>query len=199
MPLTIIPEKDIPLPDDFEAQEPTTLNTKVKVAASTAKVLVEGGAEIPVSTPEKIDAEELFKVFTDPEQKGIANAAVNKSLATPATVKHLYAMLSDYDHQVVQEAVQLRRFVTNKLIEDTGLNDPRHRLKALELLGKISDVGLFSEKTEVIVKHATTEELEKQIRSKLANIIGREKTINTSFEVIDDEMGTLEKEPEGEE
>jgi len=199
MPLTIVPEKDIPLPDDFEAQEPTTLNTKVKVAASTAKVLVEGGAEIPVSTPEKIEAEELFKVFTDPEQKGIANAAVNKSLSTPATVKHLYAMLSDYDHQVVQEAVQLRRFVTNKLIEDTGLNDPRHRLKALELLGKISDVGLFSEKTEVIVKHATTEELEKQIRSKLANIIGQEKTINTSFEVIDDEMGTLEKEPEGEE
>ena len=199
MPLTIIPEKDIPLPDDFEAQEPTTLNTKVKVAASTAKVLVEGGAEIPVSTPEKIDAEELFKVFTDPDQKGMVNASVNKSLSTPATVKHLYAMLSDYDHQVVQEAVQLRRFVTNKLIEDTGLNDPRHRLKALELLGKISDVGLFSEKTEVIVKHATTEELEKQIRSKLANIIGREKTINTSFEVIDDEMGTLEKEPEGEE
>ena len=199
MPLTIIPEKDIPLPDDFEAQEPTTLNTKVKVAASTAKVLVEGGAEIPVSTPEKIEAEELFKVFTDPDQKGMVNAAVNKSLSTPATVKHLYAMLSDYDHQVVQEAVQLRRFVTNKLIEDTGLNDPRHRLKALELLGKISDVGLFSEKTEVIVKHATTEELEKQIRSKLANIIGQEKTINTSFEVIDDEMGTLEKEPEGEE
>jgi len=199
MPLTIVPEKDIPLPDDFEAQEPTTLNTKVKVAASTAKVLVEGGAEIPVSTPEKIDAEELFKVFTDPEQKGMVNASVNKSLSTPATVKHLYAMLSDYDHQVVQEAVQLRRFVTNKLIEDTGLNDPRHRLKALELLGKISDVGLFSEKTEVIVKHATTEELEKQIRSKLANIIGQEKTINTSFEVIDDEMGTLEKEPEGEE
>jgi len=199
MPLTIIPENDIPLPDDFEAQEPTTLNTKVKVAASTAKVLVEGGAEIPVSTPEKIEAEELFKVFTDPEQKGMVNASVNKSLSTPATVKHLYAMLSDYDHQVVQEAVQLRRFVTNKLIEDTGLNDPRHRLKALELLGKISDVGLFSEKTEVIVKHATTEELEKQIRSKLANIIGQEKTINTSFEVIDDEMGTLEKEPEGEE
>ena len=198
MPLTIIPENDIPLPDNFEAEEPTTLNTKVKVAAATAKVLVEGGAEIPVSTPEKIDAEELFKVFTDPDQKGMVNASVNKSLTTPATVKHLYAMLSDYDHQVVQEAVQLRRFVTNKLIEDTGLNDPRHRLKALELLGKISDVGLFSEKTEVIVKHATTEELEKQIRSKLAKIIGQEKTINTSFEVIDDEMGTLEKEPEGE-
>ena len=199
MPLTIVPEKDIPLPDDFEAQEPTTLNTKVKVAASTAKVLVEGGAEIPVSTPEKIEAEELFKVFTDPEQKGMVNAAVNKSLSTPATVKHLYAMLSDYDHQVVQEAVQLRRFVTNKLIEDTGLNDPRHRLKALELLGKISDVGLFSDKTEVIVKHATTEELEKQIRTKLSKIINAEKTIDTSFEVIDDEMGTLEKEPEGEE
>ena len=60
-------------------------------------------------------------------------------------------------------------------------------------------MGLFSEKTEVIVKHATTEELEKQIRTKLSKIINAEKTINTSFEVIDDEMGTLEKEPEGEE
>ncbi len=153
MAITIIPTTNIPLPDDFESEEPKSFDQKVKVAAATAKVLVDAGAEIPVSTQEKKEASDLFKEFTNPEHKTSVNASVNKALQTPATVQHLYMMLSDYDHQVVQEAVQLRRFVTNKLIEDAGLTDPRHRLKALELLGKISDVGLFSEKTEITVKN----------------------------------------------
>jgi len=103
-------------------------------------------------------------------------------------------MLSDYDHQVVQEAVQLRRFVTNKLIEDAGLSDPRHRLKALELLGKISDVGLFSEKTEITVKNLSPEDLETQIKSKLYKILGTTSAIDTSFEIIDAVDVTPEKE-----
>jgi len=87
----------------------------------------------------------------------------------------------------VQEAVQLRRFVTNKLIEDTGLADPRHRLKALELLGKISDVGLFTDKTIVLTKDSTSEELEAKIKSKLFKILGTEKTVLD----VDEEMGVI--------
>jgi len=143
MALKIIPETNKPLPDDFESEEPTTFDKKVKVAAATAKVLVEGGADIPVSSQEKQEAAEIFKEFTNPDSEAKANASITKALQVPATVQHLFMMLSDYDHQVVQEAVQLRRFVTNKLIEDAGLSDPRHRLKALELLGKISDVGFI--------------------------------------------------------
>jgi len=153
MPITVKPEIDKPLPDNYDDEKATTFKTKVKVATTTAKVLSDGGANIPVSSQEKVEAEELFKAFTDPEATPAANSSTTKALHTPATVQHLYAMLSDYDHQVVDEAVQLRRFITNKLIEDTGLTDPRHRLKALELLGKISDVGLFSDKTEVVIKH----------------------------------------------
>jgi hypothetical protein len=185
MAITIIPTTNIPLPDDFESEEPKSFDQKVKVAAATAKVLVDAGAEIPVSTQEKKEASDLFKEFTNPEHKTSVNASVNKALQTPATVQHLYMMLSDYDHQVVQEAVQLRRFVTNKLIEDAGLTDPRHRLKALELLGKISDVGLFSEKTEITVKNLSQEDLETQIKSKLYKILGKTAAIDTSFEIID--------------
>ena len=185
MALKIIPETNKPLPDDFESEEPTTFDGKVKVVAATAKVLVDAGAEIPVSTQEKQEAADLFKQFTDPEAKNTLNASVNKALQTPATVQHLYMMLSDYDHQVVQEAVQLRRFVTNKLIEDAGLSDPRHRLKALELLGKISDVGLFSEKTEITVKNLSQEDLQAQIKNKLFKILGKTAAIDTSFEIID--------------
>lgn len=185
MAITIIPTANKPLPDDFESEEPKTFDQKVKVAAATAKVLVDAGAEIPVSTQEKKEASDLFKEFTNPEHKNTVNASVNKALQTPATVQHLFMMLSDYDHQVVQEAVQLRRFVTNKLIEDAGLSDPRHRLKALELLGKISDVGLFSEKTEITVKNLSQQDLETQIKSKLYKILGKTAAIDTSFEIID--------------
>ena len=185
MALKIIPETNKPLPDDFESEEPTTFDKKVKVAAATAKVLVEGGADIPVSSQEKQEAAEIFKEFTNPDSEAKANASITKALQVPATVQHLFMMLSDYDHQVVQEAVQLRRFVTNKLIEDAGLSDPRHRLKALELLGKISDVGLFSEKTEITVKNLSQEDLETQIKSKLYKILGKTAVIDTTFEVVD--------------
>jgi hypothetical protein len=185
MAISILPTANIPLPDDFESEEPTTDALKIKIAAATMKVLSEAGAEIPVSTAEKKEAEEIFKTFTNPEATDKITTAQTKALSVPATVQHLYAMLSDYDHQVVQEAVQLRRFVTNKLIEDAGLSDPRHRLKALELLGKISDVGLFAEKTEITVKHLSQEDLETEIKSKLYKILGKTSVIDTTFEVVD--------------
>lgn len=185
MAITIIPTANIPLPDDFDSEEPKTFEEKVKVAAKTMQVLDEAGAEIPVSTQEKKEAEEIFKNFTNPDVTASLNAATKQALNVPATVQHLFAMLSDYDHQVVQEAVQLRRFVTNKLIEDAGLSDPRHRLKALELLGKISDVGLFSEKTEITVKNLSQSDLELEIKSKLYKILGKTAVIDTTFEVVD--------------
>ena len=184
MAITIIPTTNKPLPDDFDSEEPTIDAIRIKVAAATMKVLNEAGANIPVSSAEKKEAEALFKNFTNPETTDKSTTAQNKSLSVPATVQHLYAMLSDYDHQVVQEAVQLRRFITNKLLEDAGLADPRHRLKALELLGKISDVGLFAEKTEITVKNLTNEDLELQIKSKLYKILGQTSAIDTTFEVV---------------
>jgi hypothetical protein len=184
MAITIIPTTNKPLPDDFDSEEPTIDAIRIKVAAATMKVLNEAGANIPVSSAEKKEAEALFKNFTNPESTEKITTEQNKSLSVPATVQHLYAMLSDYDHQVVQEAVQLRRFITNKLIEDAGLADPRHRLKALELLGKISDVGLFAEKTEITVKNLTNEDLELQIKSKLYKILGKTSAIDTTYEVV---------------
>lgn len=196
MPISVTPETDKLLPDDFEPESPTTFKKKVEVASKTAKVLMDGGAEIPTSTQEKIDAEHLFKAFTDLEENPKLNKITTKTLETPATVQHLYRMLNDYDQQVVEEAVQLRRFITNKLIEDTGHTDARHRLKALELLGKISDVGLFSEKTEVVVKHSTPEDLENQIKNKLAKLITKGKTIEASSDDIEGEMGSVDEDEE---
>ena len=191
MPLKIIPEANKPLPDDFDSEEPTSFEKRVKIAAATAKILLEAGAEIPSTPEDKKEAEDVFKAFTDPNSIQATTSAINKALSVPSTVQHLYAMLQDYDHQVIDEAVQLRRFVTNKLLEDSGHTDARHRLKALELLGKISDVGLFTDKTEITIHAGSIDNLEDQIRSKLFKILGTNLAVDTSFDVIDAEMGEI--------
>jgi len=194
MPLTIVPDPNKPLPDDFDSEDTSSFLNKVKIAAATAKVLFEAGAETPITEKDKEEAKELFKAFTNPDQTAPPPVS-NKALNHPPTVQHLFTMLDEYDHQVVDEAVQLRRFVTNKLLEDTGLSDPRHRLKALELLGKISDVGLFTEKTEVTIKNIDLGDIENQIRTKLFKILGNSMAVDTSFEVVDAEEVPVNPDP----
>ena len=92
-------------------------------------------------------------------------------LSSPGTVVHLKAILDEYDKAVVQSGAQIRTFVTNKLLMETTSMDPRIRIKALELLGKISDVGLFTEKTEITMRHRPTEELEQLLRERLTKTI----------------------------
>jgi hypothetical protein len=82
--------------------------------------------------------------------------------------------LDEYDKVVVQSANQLRTYVTNKLIVDSANPDPRVRLKCYELLGKISDVGLFTDKTEVTMRHRPTEELEQLLRERLMKTLDAE-------------------------
>ena len=92
-------------------------------------------------------------------------------LSSPGTVVHIKALLDEYDKVVIQSAAQLRTYVTNKLIVDSANPDPRVRLKCYELLGKISDVGLFTDKTEVTMRHRPTEELEQLLRERLMRTI----------------------------
>jgi hypothetical protein len=61
--------------------------------------------------------------------------------------------------------------VTNKLILESENPDPRVRMRAIELLGKISDVGLFTEKSEVTITHQTTDDLKEKLRGKLARLV----------------------------
>ena len=46
-----------------------------------------------------------------------------------------------------------------------------------ELLGKISEVGLFTERSEITVKHQTTIELEQKVRDKIASLINKKSNV----------------------
>lgn len=100
------------------------------------------------------------------------------TLSSPGTVVHLKAVLDEYDKVVIQSAAQLRAYVTNRLIADSANPDPRIRIKCYELLGKISDVGLFTDKTEITLKHRPTEELEQLLRERLMKTLEGDMLVN---------------------
>jgi len=156
------PEIEIGIP--FAEYPPTFEDLQVRIDAAMRSI-ADVADEIEVSDADIKTARDVFA--------GSARAS-DISLSSPGTVVHIKALLDEYDRQVVQSATQLRRYVTNRLLEDSGNPDPRVRLRCYELLGKISDVGLFTDKTEVTMRHRPTEELEQLLRERLMKTLDGE-------------------------
>ena len=140
------PQIDADIP--FADYPPTFEDLTQRVDAMFASISAIAD-EVDVSNDDIVNARQVF-LGTTP--------ATAVTLASPGTVVHLKAILDEYDKAVIQSAAQLRVYVTNRLIADSAHPDPRIRLKCYELLGKISDVGLFTDKTEITLKHRPTEE-----------------------------------------
>lgn len=183
--------------EKIESQQ--DLKEAVRVAANTAQTLEDMGMAHEVdSRPDDgevvdlLDPTHIFKEAfgTDSGDMKDAESLINgetrstpgpvpkqKTGVAPTQVFNTYtavklgSILSEYDKQVVEDSAQLRTYVTNKLVEVSDCGDTKHELRALELLGKISDVGLFAEKTEINVNH-TADSLEHAIKDKIARIIG---------------------------
>jgi len=56
-------------------------------------------------------------------------------------------------------------------MELADCGDPRYELKALELLGKHSDIGIFTERSEITINYKSPEELEKAIKDRVKNLL----------------------------
>lgn len=139
---------------------------KVEAACGTVQAL---GLHIQApSAEEEQTAATLVAAFAaDPATTNQKATVKNVAQLTPPTLLLTQSILRDYAHSVVTSATQIRHLVTNKLIQETENPDPKVRIKALELLGKISDVGLFSEKTEVTITHQTTDDLRAKLKARL--------------------------------
>jgi hypothetical protein len=100
-------------------------------------------------------------------------------------------MLREYDNEFVADASQLRLVVTNKLLDLASCGDPKIEIKATEMLGKISDVGLFSEKTEITVTYNNVGDLDQAIKDKVRKmLLGQGVTDITPIDIdLDAEFG----------
>ena len=197
MQLHVEPDLSIPFPDD----NPVLANfiEKAQAACNTAELL-----ELDMEPTEQDLSTAEKAVYAVAENEEKANKKLVKHDQKPDVYKRVKSILDEYSLRVVDNAMQIRLLVTNKLILDSDSPDDRTRLRALEMLGKITDVGLFTEKSEVTITHRSTEDLVSSIRSKLHRLMHPDdvtdvKAVEVNGESIDvdAELGLDAKEDDG--
>jgi hypothetical protein len=183
MQLHVEPDLSIPFPDD----NPVLANfiEKAQAACNTAQLL-----ELDMEPTEQDLSTAEKAVYAVAENEEKANKKLAKQDQKPAVYKSVKSILDEYSLRVVDNAMQIRLLVTNKLILDSDSPDDRTRLRALEMLGKITDVGLFTEKSEVTINHRSTEDLVNSIRNKIHKLMHPDnvtdvKAVEVNGEAID--------------
>ena len=181
----ITPTKDHPVP--FSTEDETTKNfvEEVAVAGNTAELQVALGAplEVDESTAEK-------------EKTLLAQAIAQKktkALTSPNTAFAAAAFLRTYGQQLALDVAQARSAITNKLMELANCGDPKFELKALELLGKHSDIGLFTERSEITINYKDPKDLEEAIKERVKRLLNGDVSDVTPIGAdLDDVLGVAE-------
>ena len=93
-------------------------------------------------------------------------------LDLPHEIKSAIGMVTAYQWKFVEQAEQLRSMSVSKIVKETDHPDARIRLKALEMLGKVTEVALFTDRVTVKTEDISDEELDAQIRAKLERYMG---------------------------
>jgi hypothetical protein len=149
----------------IEKADPTTIiDAKVKTA-DWLKELELDDEEIET----KADAEAARKSFASmvTGQSVATTQQALTSIKAPAAVQHLVGMLTAYDWAFMEQAKELRGYAVAQILEEVKHPDARIRLKALDMLGKVTEVALFTERVEVKKTEMSDVELDSRIKEKL--------------------------------
>lgn len=159
---------------DVRPVETTSPEELVAAQLSTAKWLEQMGApsaEEAAAANAQILAQDAFKNLTTVADNPKQRAAV-LALKTPPAVRHLTGMLTAYDWAFVEQAHELRGYAVAQILEETKHPDARIRLRALELLGRVTEVALFTDRMEIKKTEMPDHELDAKIKEKLNRFMG---------------------------
>lgn len=164
------------------------LKDRAAACAKTVELLTAHGMEANTSEEDRDTAAALAVAYAqNPDSTSKKVTTQRSTPLTPAVLRETHKILDEFGRQVVDSALTVRHLVTNKLILETENPDARVRMKALELLGKMSDVGLFTEKSEVTITHQTTDDLKEKLRRKLQKLTEQKDEYIEDAVVIDGE------------
>ena len=147
-----------------------TLNAQINTTAWLEKL----GVDDDDKALKEANAKAAQKVFTALSTNTPSAETKNQltQIKTPEAVRHLVAMLSAYDWEFVEQAKNLRGMAVAKILEETNHPDARIRLKALDMLGRITEVALFTERIEVKKTDMADHEIDAKIKEKLNRFMG---------------------------
>jgi len=173
MQIPVEPNLDAPIPAGAYPQRGDTYEQRLKVAGNTALLLNELGVEDDIPTDEEIaQAKEMFEAIRPADDKtSKPTKEETKALKKTGLALTLGGYISEYEKQVVADKVQVRTIVVNRLMEISQTDDDKVALKALELLGKASD--LFTERSEITITHKTSDELKAAIKERIKLLMGQ--------------------------
>jgi hypothetical protein len=178
------PTAEHPIPFDMTDELPKTHSDGVTAAINTIELLEQLGGSIDF---EEKDLHKAKALITG-EQKSSAP----KYISSSAEAKAAHSLIKRFDYNAFADALQARNFITNKLITLADCGDPKLELKALELLGKHSDIGLFTERSEITVHHTTSTALENSIKDRIKRLLNSDVTDITPLDDLDAQLGPIE-------
>ncbi len=155
------PQSVVPLtqatPDDIVAAQLNTADWLEKMGAPTTDQ-----AQAAAATAA---AQQAFSALTTQTPEEQRKALMQ--LKTPPAVRHLTGMLTAYDWEFVEQAKELRGYAVSQILEETKHPDAKIRLKALDMLGRVTEVALFTDRVEVKKADLSDAEIEAKIKEKI--------------------------------
>ena len=182
MPIVHVePTDEHPVPYDTSPEVSPNFLEEMAVAGATAELQVDLGASLELDPADAARQESLLKaVISKQKTKNLTN--VNTAFAAAAFLK-------TYGQQLALDAASARAAITNKLMEIANCGDPKFELKALELLGKHSDIGLFTERSEITINYKSPEALEEAIKERVKRLLNADIIDITPSQSLEEELG----------
>jgi len=174
-------EENVPLPASAtEAMPELSPKEELDMMARTAKMLSDITGEPLAPTQEHRGqamqlAEQVIANKTD----------MNLAQYPNATIAYLAGMVAQYDYMVVRELADLKKYVVNKLLQETDNPDPKYRLAAVKALGEVDGVDAFKKRSELTIKHQSLEEVESELLATLQRL--EKRTVDVHARVVNDE------------
>ena len=164
-----LPDIDRSGPTGFVPLEKADANALFDAKVQTADLLSSLGVvdddEITAPLAQK-EATAAFTALVGTDEEARLEAV--GALSLPESVRGAVSMLTKDQWDFVQQAQELRSMAVSKIVQETEHPDARIRLKALQMLGNVTEVALFTERHEIKKTDMTSDEIEKAIRAKLA-------------------------------
>ncbi len=160
--IKVEPSNAYPVPYDTVEEKPTSLLEEIALAGNTAELLVNMGAPLELDENTAKEAKKLADMVQKRETKNLNQVTTAFGAAQ---------FLRAYGQQLALDANQVRAAITFKLMELANYGDPKVELKALELLGKHSDIGLFTSKSEITINYKDPTELENAIKERVKRLL----------------------------
>lgn len=167
------------LEPEFDDIEAVSARALANAQLGTADFLQQLGSPEHLLDPTEKQAARVAFLATaaaapTPQDDAAAKSAL-LNLKVPAAVQHLHAMLGSYDWEYVEKARELRGYVVARLLEESQdrTNKAASRIRAIELLGKLTEVASFTERVHVTKEVHTQDELANKIRERLLRLQAR--------------------------